>query len=179
MLESIVFAGSAVRFLQRDSLIVGIEAWYWFLKGREEQTCHGELVSLWAFLPQRPLVLFQCLHIKKLKKTLAGRYPLLCSKCSESTSVLHHARELKAFVRPGCGGWDAVCCTWNPGYTWSTLQPLSLHSGCWQKAWDCTEIGRLSPHPHKDWGLFSLCEKGRLIRLNKNPGWVWRQMTNG
>lgn len=104
MLESIVFAGTALRFLQRDRLIVGIEAWYWFPKGREKQTCHGELVSLWAFLLQRPLVLLQCLHIQKLRKTLAGRHPRLCSKCSESTSVLHHARELKAFAGPGCGG---------------------------------------------------------------------------
>lgn len=145
MLESIVFAGTVVRFLQRDSLIVGIEAWYWFPKGREKQTCHGELVSLWAFLLQRPLVLFQCLHIKKLKKTLAEKHPRLCSKCSKSTFVLHHARELKAFARPGCGGWDAVFCSWNPCYTWANakLQLLSVHPGCWQKAWDCTEVWRL------------------------------------
>lgn len=100
MLESIVFAGTAVRCLQRDSLIVGIEAWYWFPKGREEQTCHGELVSLWAFPLQRPLVLFQCLHIKKLKKTLAGRHPRL-------------QQVLRIHIRaPSCQRIESICKTW-------------------------------------------------------------------
>lgn len=62
------FPGNVLRALQKDSLIMGIEAWYWFPKGRQEQTCHGELLSLWALLLQRPLFCFNAYSSKSWRQ---------------------------------------------------------------------------------------------------------------
>lgn len=55
---------------------MGIEAWYWFPKGRQEQTCHGELLLLWAFLMQRLLFCFNAYSSKHRRQ-----------RCQEGTTV--------------------------------------------------------------------------------------------
>jgi hypothetical protein len=119
--------------VKKQFVIMGIEAWYWFHKGKQKQKCHGEFDHTMGISGIDVLCTIPVLMNQKQNKTLMRKPHWFHSTYSEITLSLHHVSKLGSIFW-GMGvvkRWFAIYCNWSPWLIWENLknQLLSVCPG--------------------------------------------------
>lgn len=87
---------------------MGIEAWYWFHKGKQKQKYHGEFDHFMDASSIDVLCTISALINQKQNKTLHKKAPLIQQQCSEITLWSTLSSGGKAFIGHG----ERAVCSW-------------------------------------------------------------------